>query len=101
MLIQIEWGGQDVLPVTILPFGNFISVYEPTIKSWFDVATTQMFIFILFISITLFIHKYNVVAGVSFQSDFSMRVSLRIHLNTWQEGNESWKWTLEKKCTSL
>ena len=86
----MEWGGQDVLPVTILPFGNFISVYEPIIKSWFDVATTQMFIFILFIS-----------AAVSFQSDFSMRVSLSIHLNTWKEGNESWKWTLEKKCTSL
>ena len=99
MLIQIEWGGQDVLPVTILPFGNFISVYEPTIKSWFDVAATQMFIFILFISAG--VSFQSDFAGVSFQSDFSMRVSLSIHLNTWKEGNKSWKWTLEKKCTSL
>ena len=43
----------------------------------------------------------HIHTGVSFQSDFSMRVSLRIHLNTRKEGNESWKWTLEKKCTSL
>ena len=47
MLGQIEWWVQNgpitrngVLPVTTLFFGNFVSVLEPFIKSWFDVPTT-------------------------------------------------------------
>ena len=45
-----------VLPVTTLFFLNFVSVYEPLIKSLFDVPTTQMVIFILFVS-TLVLFK--------------------------------------------
>ena len=47
-------------------FENFISVEEPITNSWFEVPTTQMFIFILFVS-----------AGVSFEGAFSLLVSLK------------------------
>ena len=45
--------------------GNFISVEEPLIKSWFVVPTTQMPIFVLFVS-----------AGVLFDGVFFLWVSL-------------------------
>ena len=67
MLRQIEWWLQNgpikrngVLPVTTLFFANFVSVYEPLRKSWLDVPTTQMPIFVLFVS-----------AGVLFDGAFS------------------------------
>ena len=49
-------------PVTTLFFfESFVSVYEPLIKSWFDVPTTEMSIFILFVSDgVLFEHVFSV-----------------------------------------
>ena len=47
-------------------FDNFVSVKEPLTKSWFDVPTTQMFIFIFFVS-----------AGVLFDNEISLWVSLK------------------------
>ena len=69
MLRQIEWWMQngpiiknEILPVTILFFErNFIFL----IKSLFDVSTTQMPIFLLFVN-----------AGVLFDSAFSLWVSI-------------------------
>ena len=46
-------------------FGNFVSVYEPLIKSWFDVTTNQMSILAFFVS-----------AGVLFEGAFSLWVCL-------------------------
>ena len=46
-------------------FENSVSVLEPPIKSWIDVPTTQVYIFILFES-----------AGVLFDGAFSQWVSL-------------------------
>ena len=46
-------------------FENFVSAEKPLKKSWFDISTTQMSIFILFVS-----------AGVLFEGDFSLWVSL-------------------------
>ena len=53
------------LPVTALFFRNYVSVYEPLVKSWFDVSTTQMTILIVFVS-----------AGVLFERIYSLWVSL-------------------------
>ena len=50
---------------TILFFEKFVSFYESFIKSWFDVPTTQMSIFML-----------SLIAGVLFESAFSLWVSL-------------------------
>ena len=57
MLRQIEWQLQNwpitkswVLSVTALFFGKFASVLEPLENSWFDVPTTQMSIFVFFVS---------------------------------------------------
>ena len=71
MLRQIEWWVQNgpitkngVLPVTTLFFKNFVSV--PRIKSWFNVPTTQMPIFLpLFVS-----------ARILFDGNIFVRVSL-------------------------
>ena len=38
-----------VLPVITFFFENFVSVQEPLVKTWFDVTTTQMPIFVLFV----------------------------------------------------
>ena len=72
---EIESGVQSgyitkngVLPVTTFFLENFASVYESRIKSWFDVPTNQMLIFILLKSI-----------GVLFESAFSLWVSLRYY----------------------
>ena len=46
-------------------FENFVSVSEPLIQSWFVVPTTQMPIFLLFVS-----------AGVLFDGAFSLWVYL-------------------------
>ena len=60
ILRQIEWGVQEyklnLLQRTrfcqqLLFFKNFVSVLEPLIKSWFNVPTTQMSIFIVFESV--------------------------------------------------
>ena len=60
ILRQIEWGVQEyklnLLQRTrfcqqLLFFKNFVSVLEPLIKSWFNVPTTQMSIFIIFESV--------------------------------------------------
>ena len=48
-------------------FENFVSVSEPLIQSWFVVPTTQMPIFLLFVS-----------AGVLFDGAFSLWVSLNV-----------------------
>ena len=71
VLRQIGWWVQngpitknEVLPVTASFFWK-----ESLIKSWFDVPTTQMCIFVLFVS-----------AGVLFDGAFSLRVSLSIKL---------------------
>ena len=72
MLRQIKWELQNgpikkngVLPVTALSFWKkMFSVSEPLIKSWFVVPTTQMPIFVSFVS-----------PGVSFDSDFFLWVS--------------------------
>ena len=40
--------------ITILCFGNFVSVLEFLIKSWFNVPTIQMYIFILFVNAEVF-----------------------------------------------
>ena len=74
MLRQIEWKVQNapitkdgVLPVTTLFFfENFVSEYEPLLKSWLDVPTTQMYIFILFVG-----------AGVSLASKFPILNDLK------------------------
>ena len=57
MLRQIEWGVQKrsfaknrVLPLTIFFFEKLISVREPLVNSWFNVPSTQLPIFILFVS---------------------------------------------------
>ena len=50
---------------TILFFEKFVSFYESLIKSWFDAPTTQMSIFML-----------SLIAGVLFESAFSLWVSL-------------------------
>ena len=54
MLRQIEWRQQNgpitksgILPVTTF-FGKFVSVLEPLKKSYFDVPTTQMYIFVFY-----------------------------------------------------
>ena len=72
MLRQTEWWVQNVpitkngiLPVTNLFFWKFCFGLRPRINSWFDVPTTQMSIFILFVS-----------AGVLFDGAFSLWVSL-------------------------
>ena len=73
MLRQIERWLQNrptkkngVLPVTTLLFKNFcFSLW--TIKSWFDVITTQMSIFVFFVS-----------AQVLFDGVFSLWVSFRV-----------------------
>ena len=57
MLRQIEW----VLPVTTLFFWKFCF----SLRTWFDVPTTQMHIFTLFVS-----------AAVLFDGAFSLWVSL-------------------------
>ena len=56
MFRQLEWWVQNgpipkngVLPVTTFFFDNFVSVYKPLIKSWFDVLTNEMPIFILYV----------------------------------------------------
>ena len=56
MLRQIEWQPQNgpitksgVLSVTTLFFGKFVPVLEPLKKSYFDVPTTQLSIFIFFL----------------------------------------------------
>ena len=56
MLRHVKYRAQNgpikkngVLPITTLFFKNFVSVYETLIKSLFDVPTTQMVIFILFV----------------------------------------------------
>ena len=66
MLWQIEWSVQNgpvtknrVLPVTTLFFWKFVLDKEPLIKSWFDIPTSQMPIFVLFES-----------AGVLFDGTF-------------------------------
>ena len=70
MLRQIGWGVQNG-PITmsgVLPdsfFANFVLIQEPCKKSFFDVTTTQMFIFILFVS-----------AGVLFEGAFTLWVFL-------------------------
>ena len=73
ILRQIEWWllngsikKNGVLPVTTFYFENFVLVWKPLIKSWFDVPTTQMPIFVLLVS-----------AGVLFDGAFSLWVSLR------------------------
>ena len=57
MLRQIEWRLQNgpitksgVLPVTTLFFRKFVPVLEPLKNSLFDVPTTQMSIFVFFVS---------------------------------------------------
>ena len=77
MLRQIEWWFQNwpvtksgVLPVPTLFLiknfdGKFCFSLRTLTKSWFDVPTIQMPIFLLFVS-----------AGVLFDSAFSMWVSL-------------------------
>ena len=55
-----------VLPVTASFFENFVSVWEPLKKSWFDVPATQMSIFMFFVS-----------AAVLFEGAFSLWVSLK------------------------
>ena len=76
-LRQIEWEVQngsitknENLPLTTLHFEKFFSVYELPIKSWFDVPTTQMSIFLLFVS-----------AGVHLREFFSLLVSLNQWMN--------------------
>ena len=57
----------DLSQKTVLPLTeNFVSVQEPLIKVWFDVPTTQMSIFILFVSVP-----------VLFDGAFSLWVSLK------------------------
>ena len=72
ILRQIEWWVQNghhkewsFASSHFIFFENFISVKEPLIKSWFDVPTTYMFIFVLFVS-----------AEVLFGGAFSLWVSL-------------------------
>ena len=76
------------MPVTTLYFENFISVSELYIKSWFDVPTNQMFIFVLFVS-----------TGVLFGGTFSLWVSLNISVGVlfslllcipWENDEPSW-----------
>ena len=74
MIRQIEWWLQNgpvtktgVLPVTTSIFENFVSVYEPLIKSWFVVSKIQMAMFVLFAS-----------TGVLFDGAFSLWVSLNL-----------------------
>ena len=57
-------------------FENFVSVEEPLVRSWFDVPTTWMSIFILSVS-----------AGVLFEAPFSLWLSLgrKSRLSTWQK----------------
>ena len=70
MLRQIEWQEQNVyiakngvLPVTTSFFEKKNSVQEPSVKSWFDVPTTQMPIFVLLVR-----------AGVLFDGAFSLSI---------------------------
>ena len=55
-LRHIEWWVQNEARKKNLPyfFEYFASVEEPLTKSWFDVPTTQMSIFILFVSAEVF-----------------------------------------------
>ena len=71
MLRQIEWWVQNwpitkngILPVTALFFRKFCFSLRTFYKSWFDIPTTQMSIFVLFLS-----------AGVLFDCAFSPWVS--------------------------
>ena len=57
MFRQIEWREENgsitkngVLPVTTSAFWRFASIQEPLLQSWFNMPTTQMSIFILFVS---------------------------------------------------
>ena len=76
MFKQIEWWIQNgpitkngVLPVTTLFFRKFCFSLRTSYKEliWFDVPTTQMLIFVLFVS-----------AGALFDGAFSLWVSLKI-----------------------
>ena len=77
MLRQIEWWPPNgpitkngVLPVTTLFFWGFcFSLRTSFLKSWFNVPTTQMSVLILFVS-----------AGVLFEGDFSLRISLSLKI---------------------
>ena len=41
---------EQYLPATNLCFGNLLQVRKPLISSWFNVSTTQLSIFVLFVS---------------------------------------------------
>ena len=66
-LIRLFFTKNRVLSVTTFFFENFVSVWEPLIKSWFVVLTTQMPIFVLFGS-----------AGVLLGGAFSLWVSYKL-----------------------
>ena len=59
--LKINGMGREFCPITTLFFFNILFQFKNLLKSWFDVPTTQMSIFILFIS-----------AGVSFEWIFSL-----------------------------
>ena len=93
MLRQIEWWVQNgpitkngVFPVAILFFWKFCfslgARSKELIRSGYDVPTTQMFIFILFVS-----------AGVWFEGAFSLWVSLSKYV----QHKVTWIWA----CTIL
>ena len=74
-------------------FENFVFVWETPIKSWFNVTTTQMFIFVLSVS-----------AGVLLEGTFSLWVSstemlrLNICIKTFKHCLNNFKWSILLNC---
>ena len=80
MLRQIDWWGQNgpitkkrILSVTTLLVWNFFFSLKPLIKNWFNVPTTQMSIFLLFVR-----------TAVLFDGALSLRVSKYGQSSKWK-----------------
>ena len=93
MLKQIEWGvwnepitKNGVLPVTTLFFWKFYFSQVPLIKSWSDVRTTQMPIFVLFVS--RFFVPYSCFFPCEYPSTFNIQ---RTH-SIWLEMRNTRHW---------
>ena len=99
MLRQIEYGVQngpiienEVLLIATLYLGTFVWVQEFLIKAWFDVATTQMFIF-----------KLLVIDGVLFEAAFSIKKPLKLNMSSslaFALVLPVWRWALTKLLRS-
>ena len=66
ILMNLSWR-TEFCQQLLYYFENFVSVYKPLTKSWFDIPTTQISIFTLFVN-----------AEVLFEGAFSLWVPIRL-----------------------